>query len=303
MERLININQDTIDELDNYLSLPKPPGLILQGVPGLGKEQAAKYAAGRLLNCSPGDLPLSPDYYETAAADPLKVEDMELLIEKSRRCSIGGRKLFLVNQAHSITRRAQNRLLKLLEDRAETNILILISEENRLLDTIKSRCYMISFHPLNEKDMKQYLTGCNIRNEYLDFTCYLTENAPFSFSSRKKEVEDYISCYQQICKITMREDLLFILHTIKEKSDSDFYTIHADNPKWNIRLLLYPFYKYTLNRCAGCREKNHFPDAFYSRKQAMKILLHGMEHLSMAQMSYTKNDYFNLIRFIIEVNG
>ena len=35
----------------------------------------------------------------------------------------------------------------------------------------------------------------------------------------------------------------------------------------------------------------------------MKILLHGMEHLSMAQMSYTKNDYFNLIRFIIEVNG
>ena len=116
-------------------------------------------------------------------------------------------------------------------------------------------------------------------------------------------MEDYISCYQQICKITMREDLLFILHTIKEKSDSDFYTIHADNPKWNIRLLLYPFYKYTLNRCAGCREKNHFPDAFYSRKQAMKILLHGMEHLSMAQMSYTKNDYFNLIRFIIEVNG
>ena len=164
MERLININQDTLDELDNYLSLPKPPGLILQGVPGLGKEQAAKYAAGRLLNCSPGDLPQNPDYYETAAADPLKVEDMELLIEKSRRCSIGGRKLFLVNQAHSITRRAQNRLLKLLEDRAETNILILISEENRLLDTIKSRCYMVSFHPLNEKDMKQYLTGCNIRN-------------------------------------------------------------------------------------------------------------------------------------------
>lgn len=301
MNELKNINRDTLEELSNYLSLPKPLGLVLQGVPGLGKKQAARYVAGRLLSCTEKDLLQNPDYYETAVSAPVRAEDIQQLLEKSRQCSVGDRKVFLVFHAHTITRRTQNCLLKLLEDRFVTNILILISEENRLLDTIKSRCCVITFHPLNEKDMKHYLTNSGIKNGYLDFMCYLTGNAPFSFSSRQKEVGDYISCYQKICRITMREDLPSILDSLKEKSNTDFYSIHADNPAWNIRLILYPFYRYIFN-VSGCSHKiNNFPDAFYSRAQALKILQHGMEHLAMLHTSYTKNDYFNLIRFITEV--
>lgn len=301
MEHCKYINKDILDDISNYLSLSEPPGLILQGQPGLGKKQAARYAAGRLLNCTENDLLQNPDYYETPETDPLKVEDIEQLIQKSQRCSVGDRKIFVIFHAHTITRRAQNRLLKLLEDRAEKNILILISEKDSLLDTIKSRCYICRFHPLNEKDMKQYLTEHNVEYKYLDFICYLTENAPYSFSSRKEEVKDYISCYQEMCKITMREDILFIFHAIKEKSDSDFYSIHSDNPAWNIRLLLYPFYKYTLGFDRPDHKRNAFPDAFYSREQALKLLLYGIEHLSMLHTAYTKNDFFYLIRFAVEV--
>lgn len=301
MEQLKNINKDTLDEISNYLSLHNPPGLILQGLPGLGKKQAARYIAGRLLGCSEKELLQNPDYYESSVNDPIKVEDIEQLIEKSQRCSIGERKIFIIFRADTITRRAQNRLLKLLEDRAEKNILILVSEGNTLLDTIKSRCYILPFHPLNEKDMKQYLADHNVEAEYMDFLCYLTENAPYLFSSKQKEIEDYISCYQEMCKITMREDLLIIFQVIKEKGSSDFYSIHTNNPAWNIRMLLYPFHQYIQKICVHGDKRNAFPDIFYSSAQAMKILLHGMEHLSMLHTAYTKNDYFNLIRFVVEV--
>lgn len=44
-----------------------------------------------------------------------------------------------------------------------------------------------------------------------------------------------------------------------------------------------------------------FPDTLYTRAQALEIMEYGLEHLSMAQRSYTKNDYFNLIRYIIQI--
>lgn len=301
MEHLKNINKNTLDDLSDYLSLHNPPGLILQGQPGLGKAHAARYVAGRLLGCEEKELLQNPDYFETPSSTPLKVEDIEQLIDKSQRCSIGERKIFVIFHAHTITRRSQNRLLKLLEDRAEKNTLILTSEEDKLLDTIKSRCYLSFFHPLNEKEMKQYLTEHNIEERYLDLVCYLTDNSPYSFLSKEREVEDYISCYQKMGKITMREDLLIIFQVIQEKSSSDFYSIHADNPIWNVRLLLYPFYQYILGVHWNCSQRDTFPDAFYSSAQVMEILLHGLDHLSMLHTSYTRNDYFNLIRFIVEM--
>ena len=41
MEEKKYINPDTITHIQNYLSIPSPPGLILAGIDGLGKKESA----------------------------------------------------------------------------------------------------------------------------------------------------------------------------------------------------------------------------------------------------------------------
>lgn len=38
MHQHLYINKDTMDEIENYLSLTEPPGIILQGIPRLGQD-------------------------------------------------------------------------------------------------------------------------------------------------------------------------------------------------------------------------------------------------------------------------
>ena len=57
-----------------------------------------------------------------------------------------------------MTTEAQNCLLKTLEEPPEYGTIILIgSNENAFLNTIKSRCMKISFRPIESKYIKQYM--------------------------------------------------------------------------------------------------------------------------------------------------
>ena len=60
----------------------------------------------------------------------------------------GGVKIFLIWMAEKMNISASNKLLKLLEEPPPKTIFILVCEqENKLLDTIKSRCQKILIRP------------------------------------------------------------------------------------------------------------------------------------------------------------
>ena len=62
-----------------------------------------------------------------------------------------------------MTEEAQNGLLKTLEEPPEYAIIILIAtNENKLLNTIKSRCLKISFSAISDVEVKKYIIQNNI---------------------------------------------------------------------------------------------------------------------------------------------
>lgn len=68
-------------------------------------------------------------------------------------------RLILIEDAHLMNEEAQNALLKSLEEPPEGVIFILTtSDENRLLPTIKSRCWAINFIPLSNENLVYILT-------------------------------------------------------------------------------------------------------------------------------------------------
>ena len=74
---------------------------------------------------------------------------------------ISPKKVYIINDAELMTKEAQNCLLKTLEEPPEYVIIILIvSNESKLLNTVKSRCVKIEFSKLTNEEINNYLQGC-----------------------------------------------------------------------------------------------------------------------------------------------
>jgi DNA polymerase-3 subunit delta' len=72
--------------------------------------------------------------------------------------SMGERRVVLIDSIDDLERGAANALLKSLEEPPETTIFLLVSHApGRLLPTIRSRCRMLTFAPLNDDAMSAVL--------------------------------------------------------------------------------------------------------------------------------------------------
>ncbi|AYJ85652.1 AAA family ATPase [Sphingomonas paeninsulae] len=73
--------------------------------------------------------------------------------------SMGDRRVILIDSIDDMERGAANAILKSLEEPPETTVFLLVSHApGRLLPTIRSRCRMLMFAPLNEAAMTSVLT-------------------------------------------------------------------------------------------------------------------------------------------------
>lgn len=101
--------------------------------------------------------------------ETIKVEHIRTLIEKViEKPIISDKKVYIINDCEKMTKEAQNCLLKTLEEPPEFVTIILISSnENLILNTIKSRCTSIKFNNIDENVLKKYIEE-NL--EYNDLT-------------------------------------------------------------------------------------------------------------------------------------
>ncbi|XOB41020.1 MAG: hypothetical protein ACKKMW_03070 [Candidatus Nealsonbacteria bacterium] len=74
----------------------------------------------------------------------------------------------VIDQAHSMTRQAQNCFLKTLEEPKNKSLLILITERPKfLLPTIISRCQTIKFYPVAISEISDYLKVKKLKQEQI----------------------------------------------------------------------------------------------------------------------------------------
>ncbi|HEY6332306.1 MAG TPA: DNA polymerase III subunit delta' [Blastocatellia bacterium] len=149
-------------------------GLILAGPSGIGKRQFA-IALAQAVNCgrtSAGDacgrcsscmrIALG-EHLDVASYSPdgqfIKIGQMrEMSVEAHFKPLEGKRRVLIVDEADRLKIEAANSILKTLEEPPETSLVLLItSKPYALLDTIRSRCQLLSFAPLSTPDLEQFL--------------------------------------------------------------------------------------------------------------------------------------------------
>ena len=117
-----------------------------------------------------------PDFTIVDSEDgkSIKIGQIRLLQEKiAEKPIVSNKKVYIINNADLMNTEAQNCLLKTLEEPPEYAVLILVlSNESKLLNTIKSRCTKILFNKLTDSELLEYAKLKNIEvNSNLLSTC------------------------------------------------------------------------------------------------------------------------------------
>lgn len=156
-----------------------PHALLFLGPKGVGRFTTAVTLA-KALNCLKGGQGdscdrcvacvkitrgIHPDVHLVSPEGAtLKIDQIRTLIQEATlRPYEGRRKVFILDQAETMTEQAQNALLKTLEEPPGATVLVLIAPEaSALLPPIASRCSQIRFVPLPESTIAARLQdqGC-----------------------------------------------------------------------------------------------------------------------------------------------
>lgn len=145
---------------------------LFVGIEGIGKKEIAKEFAKMLLcisdnkycntckSCIEFDSNNNPDFlYIEPEGNSVKIEQIRYIQRKiQEKPIISNKKVYIINDADKMTIEAQNCLLKTLEEPPEYSTIILIgSNENMFLSTIKSRCMIIHFSKIEDEKIRKYL--------------------------------------------------------------------------------------------------------------------------------------------------
>ena len=243
------MNFDSIignDEIKKYLLDRVNNGKTSQsylfvGNEGIGKLLIAKEFARKILcidnkkdyceckSCKCFESGNHPDYYIiNESGETIKIDQIREITSKIiEQPIISDKKVYIINDCDKMTVEAQNCLLKTLEEPPEFAVIILISSnENTILNTIKSRCMILKFKNIPNDELQKYA------KDKLEIT-QMTENFLKSLNG---------SIGKAIVQKENQEKFLKVESIINELENEDIITIMNDSKviydKENINTIL-----------------------------------------------------------------
>ncbi|MFM8766423.1 MAG: DNA polymerase III subunit gamma/tau, partial [Rubrivivax sp.] len=151
---------------------------LFTGTRGIGKTTISRILA-KSLNCTgadgQGEVTSSPcgqcpackdidadryvDYIELDAASNRSIDEIRDLIERAAyKPAVGRYKVFMIDEAHQLTKDAFNALLKTLEEPPEyLKFVLATTDPERMLPTVLSRCLQFNLRPMAPEVVREHL--------------------------------------------------------------------------------------------------------------------------------------------------
>lgn len=188
---------------------------LFAGPRGTGKTTSARILA-KALNCQnpPGEGEpcnecsscqavtdgSSFDVTELDAASHNSVDDIrDIKLSVTTVASVGGAKrIFILDEAHMLSKAAGNALLKTLEEPPDhVHFVLATTEPYKLLDTIRSRSQRFDFHPVSHEVLVEHLTHISGMEGYDTDSDGLSQVARHA----KGSVRDSLSLLEQVAAL------------------------------------------------------------------------------------------------------
>ena len=227
---------------------------LFEGEEGLGKKAVA-YAFSKALLCEKArddacntcnscikfDSSNHPDFKIISPTNKnIKREEIDNLIKDISTLPFeSSRKIYIIDDCHTLRLDSQNILLKTLEEPPEyVTIILITSEKDKIIPTILSRCQIIKFYSLeNSKIVNLLVEQHNMEINRAKFI------ASFSKGSLKKSLElanssDFFNMRDKIIDII---DNLLRGHQIKAITSLDFFNENKENAEEILDIMVYWF--------------------------------------------------------------
>jgi DNA polymerase-3 subunit delta' len=152
-----------------------------------------------------------PSFKKETKSQFIKIDQVRDMAQQAQfRPYEGRRRVFIIDDAEWLRHEAANSLLKTLEEPPDTSLIILITAKPfSLLDTIRSRCLMLSFAPLTAAEIEQHLRATQTSPEEVHLRSRLAAG------SIGRAIELDLAAYR-----TMRNLLLELVETLVFSHDS-----------------------------------------------------------------------------------
>ena len=209
---------------------------LFLGENGIGKKEIAKEFAKQILclahkdkcdckSCICFETDNHPDFQLiNDEGDTIKISTIrEMIATVYEKPILSDKKIYIINDADKMTKEAQNSLLKTLEEPPEYTIIILIaSNTDMLLNTIKSRCTKIIFEKLTTQELKEALESkinldANISEKMFEFFDGSVGKALKILE--KKEIYDALDKFIETIEKTNKIDFLTKTKEIFDKEE------------------------------------------------------------------------------------
>jgi len=182
-----------------------------------------------------------PDFIEIDAASHTGVDNVRQIIDSAGLLPLMARKkIYLIDEAHMLSKAAFNAFLKLMEEPPSTVIFILATTDTqKIIETVRSRCFAVYFRPVEQKELLTHLIAiCDAESISYDEHALtliiketngsvrdalnLLEQVRFSDSHVSKE-----AVYNVLGQLD-EERLLRLFETVLHKSGADFLRLSQE---------------------------------------------------------------------------
>ncbi|PIR03653.1 MAG: hypothetical protein COV59_05715 [Candidatus Magasanikbacteria bacterium CG11_big_fil_rev_8_21_14_0_20_39_34] len=157
---------------------------LFDGPEAIGKKTVALHLASTLLQKQTDELSICPDFFLLERQKDAKTgkQKKDIDIEQIRNLrtflsrTSSSKKVVIIDGADFLNIHSSNALLKTLEEPPENAFMFLIAQNSFLLPgTLLSRMQTISFRPVKDEDIREYLETQKLtdveKNEMLQYAC------------------------------------------------------------------------------------------------------------------------------------
>jgi DNA polymerase-3 subunit delta' len=147
----------------------------------------------------------------------IKIDPIREFIKKVyEKPVVSDKKVYIINDSNYMTKEAQNALLKTLEEPPEyVTIILVTSNENMFLPTIKSRCTKITFNKLTNLELKEILKREYKQENIPEIILEIADGSVKKVITLKDKENEYLS----INKVFENLEKLDIIDLISNKEE------------------------------------------------------------------------------------